>query len=503
MRDGIDAETLFGGALGLTYNDFILLPGYIDFGVDDVDLTARVTRDVSVKAPIVSSPMDTVTEAKMAISLALMGGMGIIHYNNTIEEQARHVAAVKRFRNGFITEPLVLGPNHRIADVDEVKKKHGFSGIPITEDGTLATPVIGLVTTRDTDFVQNRETALREVMTPKDRLIYADADIELDEANRIIREKKIGKLLVVDREFRLTSLVARNDLKKARDFPDATRGTDDRLLVGAAVSTHQRDRERLEALVAAGLDVVTIDAAQGFSSWQIDFIREMKAAYPTLQVIGGNVVTCDQARGLIEAGADSLRIGMGPGSICITQEQMATGRAQATAVFQVSKFAGEQGVPTIADGGISAIGGLMKALSCGAGVGMMGFLLAGTAESPGEYFYKDGVRLKRYRGMASLEAMSAGGDKRYFSEDDKIKVAQGVSGTVVDRGSVLNFVPYLTQGLRHALQDVGCRSVAELHRRLHSGELRFERRTASAQVEGGVHNLHTYVEPAPQLPTGD
>lgn len=500
MADGFSGAELFQSGKGLTYADFILLPGYIDFGADEVELGTRLTRDIRLNTPIVSSPMDTVTEAKMAIHLALMGGIGIIHYNNTADEQVNHVRAVKRFRNGFITNPMVLSPKHCIADVHAIKREHGFSGIPITEDGTLNSRVVGIVTNRDIDFVPDNATLLAEVMTPREKLITADEGVTLQQANHIIREKKVGKLLVVDGNFRLVALVARNDLKKSRDFPDATKDSHDRLMCGAAVSTHPRDRDRLAVLVDAGLDVVVIDAAQGYSSWQIELIREIKQRYAELQVIGGNVVTTDQCRALIEAGADGLRIGMGPGSICITQETMAVGRAQGTAVYQCAAFAKKHNVPVIADGGISNIGALMKALSLGAACGMMGSLLAGTSESPGDYFYKDGVRLKRYRGMASLEAMSAGGDKRYYSENDAIKVAQGVSGTVVDKGSVVTFVAYISQGLCHAFQDVGATSVAQLHEMLYDGTLRFEMRSLSAQREGGVHGLHSWVEPAPSAP---
>ncbi|MGE0432736.1 MAG: IMP dehydrogenase [Planctomycetota bacterium] len=500
MRDGLDAKQLFSSGKGFTYADIILLPGYIDFDAADVDLATPLTRDLHLRAPIVSSPMDTVTESRMAITLALMGGLGMIHYNNTIEEQAKHVARVKRYRNGFITEPIVLGPDATIADVRKIKRERGFSGIPITEDGTLRTPVVGIVTNRDIDFVENDATPLREICTPREKLVTAPSGVSLHEANTRIRETKVGKLLVVDDAFRLVALVARNDLKKSRDYPEATQDDEGNLLCGAAISTHPRDRDRLDALVAAGLDVVVIDSAQGWSVWQLDLIRWIKQAHPDLQVIGGNIVTTTQAEALLEAGADALRVGMGPGSICITQEQMAAGRAQGTAVYHVSEAARKRNVPVIADGGIGNIGALMKALACGASAGMMGSLLAGTSESPGEYFYKDGVRLKTYRGMASLEAMQAGGDKRYFSEHDRIKVAQGVTGTVVDRGSVMNFVPYMMQGLRHAMQDVGARSIAQLHEQLHAGELRFEIRSAGAQREGGVHSLHSYVEPAHEVP---
>jgi len=494
-KDGFSAEELFKRGHGLTYKDIILLPGYIDFSPHDVDLSTRLSRNIKLNVPLVSSPMDTVTESRMAISLALMGGIGIIHYNNSVEEQVKEVKKVKRYRNGFITDPVVLSPDNVIADVDEIKEKNGFSGIPITEDGKLTGKVVGIVTNRDIDFISDRNVKLSEVMTHREKLIVAPEGTSLLDANNIIREKKIGKLPVVDANDRLVSLVSRNDLKKSRDFPLASKDSSGRLLVGAAISTHIAGRDRLDALVNAGLDVVVIDSAQGFSVWQIDLIKFIKQTYPNLEIIAGNIVTSEQAKNLIDAGADALRIGMGPGSICITQETMAVGRAQATAVYRTSLVAKEHGVTIIADGGISDIGYLIKALAVGANVGMMGSMFAGTSESPGEYYYKDGIRVKKYRGMASFEAMKMGGNKRYFTEEGDIKVAQGVSGNVVDKGSVVDFIPYITQGLRLGLQDAGCKSIAALHEKLYSGELRYEERSISAQFEGGVHSLHSYTKP--------
>jgi IMP dehydrogenase len=265
--------------------------------------------------------------------------------------------------------------------------------------------------------------------------------------------------------------------------------------VGAAVSTLPESRERVAALYDVGVDLIVIDSAQGNSTYQIDMIRFIKSNYRNLDVIAGNVVTKDQCKNLIEAGADGLRVGMGPGSICITQETMAVGRAQATAVYKTSQFAKKYDIPVIADGGIASIGDISVALAIGASVCMMGSMFAGTNEAPGDYFYENGMRLKKYRGMASLEAMKAGGDKRYFSENQKIKVAQGVSGAVVDKGSVTNFVPYLSQGLRQSFQDMGYKSIPLLHEALYNGKLRFERRSESAQAQGSVHNLYSYSKP--------
>jgi IMP dehydrogenase len=492
-KDGFSAEELFSSVSGMTYNDIIILPGYIDFNPDDVDLETNLTRNLKIKRPFVSSPMDTVTEGRMAISLALLGGIGIIHYNNTIEEQAEEVRKVKRFENGFITDPLCLSPEHTIADIDRIKEKYGFSGIPITENGKLNSKLVGIVTNRDIDFEKDRSRKIREVMTTQ--LLTAPKNISLNEANRILRESKKGKLPIVDDQGRMLSLMSRSDLLKNREFPMSSKDKNKQLMVGAAISTRDESKERLAALVDAGINVVIIDSAQGNSSYQIDMIKYIKKTFPDLDVIGGNVVTTDQCETLIKAGADALRIGMGPGSICTTQQTMACGRSQGTAVFRSAKYARTQGVPVIADGGIANIGHIAKCLTLGASAAMMGSMFAGTNETPGEYFFENGIRLKRYRGMASLEAMEKGGAKRYFAEDSKIKVAQGVSGSVTDKGSMMDYVPYLVQGLKHSFQDMGIRSIGELHDKVNSADVRFEMRSLSAQAEGGVHDLYSYKEP--------
>ncbi len=496
-RCGQPASVLFGSGKGLTYDDFILLPGHIDFDAKDVDLTTRLTREITLKAPIASSPMDTVTGWKMAVYMALLGGIGFIHYNNTIEEQSSLVRKVKRFENGFITDPLVMGPDDTIRDVYAIKEKERFSSIPVTEDGTLSSPLIGIVTNRDVEFEENLDLPLKAVMTTD--LIVAKKGITLQEANKILQKSKKGKLPIVDENRRLTALVTRTDLVKNRDFPDASKNEHKQLVVGAALSTHEEDKERLEALAHAGVDVVVIDSAQGDSTFQIEMIRYIKRQYPDIQVVGGNVVTRQQCRRLVEAGADALRIGMGPGSICITQETMAVGRAQATAVYHCAQYASRAGVPLIADGGIANVGCLVKSLAVGGSVGMMGALLAGTQEAPGDYFYKDGIRLKRYRGMASIEAMEAGGGKRYFMDENSIKVPQGVAGYVVDKGSLIHFVPYLLQGIRHAFQDLGLSSLRQLHQALNDNTLLFERRSLSAKTEGSVHGMFSHEDPLKPL----
>eukprot|EP00316_Scyphosphaera_apsteinii_P011778 CAMPEP_0119307198 /NCGR_PEP_ID=MMETSP1333-20130426/7759_1 /TAXON_ID=418940 /ORGANISM="Scyphosphaera apsteinii, Strain RCC1455" /LENGTH=432 /DNA_ID=CAMNT_0007310683 /DNA_START=150 /DNA_END=1448 /DNA_ORIENTATION=+ len=424
--------------------------------------------------------------------MALYGGIGILHCNNTIKDQCDMVRRVKRFENGFILDPFCVGPSATLCELDTLKQEQGFSGCPVTDNGQLDGRLVGIVTTRDHDFVKERQTLVSEVMTRGAELVYAKEGISLEDANEMLMTSKKGKLPVVNDDMELVALISRKDLRKNRDYPNASKNKYKKLMVGASIHTRPEDKERVRKLVEAGVDVVVIDSSQGNSSYQEEMIKYIKTNFD-VQVVGGNVVCVAQARNLIGWGVDGLRIGMGSGSICTTQEVMAVGRPQATAVYHVCKYARQHGVPCWADGGISNIGKIAKALACGASAVMMGSLLAGTDEAPGEYFYRDGVRFKKYRGMGSVEAMtttSGTSSDRYFSADSAVLVAQGVSGAVMDKGSMKRYLPYLLTGLRHSLQDMGCKSLLELWEALQNGTLRFELRTAASQAEGAVHDLH-------------
>lgn len=472
-----------------------MMPGHIGFGLQDIDISSKLTRNIKLQAPFVSSPMDTVTEHMMAITMALQGGIGIIHSNMSVEVQAEEVHKVKKYKNGFITDPVCLSPDHTAADVFQIKSQKGFSSFPITEGGKLGGKLLGIISNRDTAFIEDATVKVKEFMTSRDDLVCAKEGITLLEANELLKVSKKGKLPVVNANDELVALIARTDLQKQRDNPLASKeAMTKQLLVGAAIGTRPEDRDRAKALVEAGVDVIVVDSSQGDSIYQLDIIRYLKKTFPGVDVIGGNCVTPSQAYHLIQAGADGLRVGMGIGSICTTQEVCAVGRAQASAVYHVAKFAAKHGVPIIADGGVKSTGHITKALCLGAGCVMMGSMLAGTDESPGEYFYQDGVRLKRYRGMGSLEAMDKGSEKRYVWDDKQtaVKVAQGVSGAVQDKGTLRRYIPYLMQGVRHGLQDAGCKSITEAREKLYADKLRFEIRSPAAQAEGGVHGLHSF-----------
>uniref|UniRef100_A0A2K6Q1R0 Inosine-5'-monophosphate dehydrogenase 1-like n=1 Tax=Rhinopithecus roxellana TaxID=61622 RepID=A0A2K6Q1R0_RHIRO len=446
-KDRLTVQQLFTNANGLTYNDFLILLGVIDFIADEVDLTSALTHK----------------EADMAVRM--------------------------KFEQGFIADPVMLSPLHTVSYVLEAKMRHGFSGI-LTETGTMGSKLVGIVTSRDVEghlAERDHTTFLSEVMTPRMKLVVAPAGMMLKEANEILQCSKKGKLPIVSDRDELVAIIARTDLKKNRDYPLTSKDSHKLLLWGAAVDTREDDKYCLDLLTQAGVNVIVLDSSQGNSVYQITMVHYIKQKYPHFQVIRGNVVTAAQAKNLIDAGMDGLCLGMGYGSICITQEVMACSWPQGTAMYKVAEYAQCFGVPIIADGGILTMGHVVKALALGASAVIMGSLLATTMEAPGEYF-SDGVQLKKYQGMGSLDAMekSSSSQKQYFSKGDKVKIAQSVLGSIKDKGSIQKFEPCLIVGIQHGCQDIRAHSL------MYSGHLKFEKRTMSFQIEGGVHGLHSY-----------
>ncbi|KAL4439899.1 hypothetical protein ABPG75_002900 [Micractinium tetrahymenae] len=495
ILDGYSAPKLFGQGVSYTYDDVIFLPGHIHFGAHEVDLSSNITRNIRLRTPLVSSPMDTVTEAGMAVAMASCGGMGFIHYNNSLEEQLHQVKTAKNHTPGFVVHPLCMLPTSTVAELYDIKERKGFTSVCVTDTGKVGGKLLGMVTTRDWDFVADLHTPLSEVMTTDLETAQYDT-ITAEKAMQLLKSSKRGKLPIVNSNGELVALATRSLFKDHSNMPlggPASVGPDGRLLVGAAVGTREADKERVAALRDIGnVDVVVLDSSQGDSTFQVQMVQHIKREHPGLDVICGNVVTTWQARRLIEAGADGLRVGMGSGSICTTQEVCAVGRGQATAVYHTARLANSLGVPIIADGGVQNSGHIVKALALGASAVMCGSMFAGTTEAPGDYITVNGARVKKYRGMGSLEAMTKGSEVRYHSDTQSLKIAQGVSGTVRDKGSVRRNVPYLIQAVKQGFQDLGATSIHEAWRRLDSGEQRLECRTGAAQAEGGVHDMHTF-----------
>lgn len=490
--NGVSALTLFTNTRGdsLGYADIILLPGYIDFPTNDVDLSGHLTRNIRLKTPMVSSPMDTVTESDMAIAMALNGGIGIIHCNNTIAEQVSHVIRVKRFCNGFITDPITVHMNDSVFTVLKLLPQYHFSGFPVVDD---AHKLVGMISKGDVVLVENvDDVKISQVMTPLKDLITANATLSLDEIHGLIKQHRVKRIPIVDTDGRLVGLVCRKDIRDGKIHQlSSINAATGKLLVGAAITSHERDKERVDKLVAAGVDVIVIDSAQGASKYQVDMVRYIKSRYQ-IEVIGGNVVTEQQALHLINAGVDGLRVGLGIGSICITQDVCGVGRGQASAVYWVAKICRAHGIPIIADGGITSSGDIIKALALGANMVMMGGLMAACDESPGETVIHNGVKLKRYRGMGAKTNKNSETVRSRYGVTESIFVPQGVEGRVVNSGSVHSVVPRLAQGVRQGLQDVGARSAIELRDLSEKGILGFERRSAGAQLEGNVHHLYSY-----------
>jgi len=474
-------------AEALTFDDVSLVPAHSTILPKDVSLSTQLTRGITLNLPIVSAAMDTVTEARLAIAMAQLGGIGIIHKNMSLQQQAAHVAQVKNFEAGVIREPFTVGPDTTIGEVIKLTRARNISGVPVVDGGQL----VGLVTSRDMRFEKKLDDPVRNIMTRKDKLVTVREGATDDEVLQLMHKYRIEKVLVVDDSFALRGLITVKDIQKARDNPFAAKDADEQLLVGAAVGVGGDTEARIAALVAAGVDVVVVDTAHGHSQGVIDRVAWVKRTFPKLQVIGGNIVTGDAALALFDAGADAVKVGVGPGSICTTRIVAGVGVPQITAVGMVAE-ALKGRIPLIADGGIRYSGDIAKALVAGASTIMIGGLFAGTEEAPGEVELFQGRSYKSYRGMGSLGAMELGSKDRYFqdaSDADKL-VPEGIEGRVPYRGLLRNIVHQLSGGIRASMGYVGCASIEEMRTRP-----KFVRVTNAGTREAHVHDVQITKEP--------
>lgn len=466
----------------LTFDDVLLLPGYSSVLPRDVDVRTRFTRNIQLNIPLVSAGMDTVTEARMAIAVAREGGIGVIHKNMSVEQQASEVDKVKRSEHGVIIDPIFLSPEHKVQDALELMSRYRISGVPIVREGGY---LIGILTNRDLRFEEHFDRPIHEVMT-RDNLVTASEGTTLDEAKKILGQHRIEKLPLVDDRGRLRGLITIKDIEKARKFPNAAKDANGRLLVAAAVSVGDTTLERVAALVHARVDVVVVDSAHGHSAGVLDTVRRIKEAYPDLDVVGGNVATKEGTQALIEAGVDAVKVGVGPGSICTTRIVAGIGVPQITAVWDSYRVAERHGIPVISDGGIRWSGDIVKALASGASTVMIGSLFAGTEESPGDMEIFKGRSFKVYRGMGSLGAMKQGSSDRYFQDDldgEKL-VPEGIEGRVPYRGSLADTAYQLIGGIRSGMGYCGAEDLAMLRDRA-----RFVRITGAGLTESHPHDV--------------
>ncbi len=466
---------------GLTFDDVLLVPQKSDVTPNEINLTTRLTKTIELHIPLMSSAMDTVTESAMAIAMAREGGIGIIHKNMTIQEQAAEVDRVKRSENGVITNPFFLSPQHTLSDAEALMSKYKISGVPICDSNGV---LVGILTNRDLKFETNYDRPIKEVMTSKN-LVTAPVGTTLKDAEAILRQHKIEKLPIVDENMHLRGLITTKDIEKAVRYPNTARDKFDRLLVGAAIGVTNDCIERTTALVNAGVDVVVLDSAHGHSKNIINKLKEVKAAFPELPVIAGNIATGEAAKALIEAGADAVKVGIGPGSICTTRVVAGIGVPQITAINDVYEVAKEYDIPVIGDGGIKYSGDISKAVAAGADVIMLGSLLAGCDESPGENEIYQGRRFKTYRGMGSLAAMEKGSKDRYFQTGSKKLVPEGVEGRVPYKGPVSDTIFQLIGGLKSGMGYCGAPNVKTMKEKAV-----FVKITGAGLRESHPHDIH-------------
>lgn len=464
---------------GLTFDDVLLIPSKSRILPRDVDVSTHITRQIAINLPIISAGMDTVTEARMAIAMAREGGIGIIHRNLTIEKQAGEVDKVKRSEHGVITNPFRLTPDHTINDAADLMERYRISGVPITAGEKL----VGIITNRDLRFEDDYTQLIGEVMT-KENLVTAPEGTTLKEAQIILRRYKVEKLPIVDDQYNLKGLITIKDIEKAIQYPRSAKDKAGRLLAAAAVGVGAEALRRAKALIEAGVDLIVVDSAHGHSQPVIDTVKDLKQQYPSLQIMAGNVATAEGTRDLIKAGADAVKVGVGPGSICTTRVIAGIGVPQITAIYEAAKVGQEYGVPIIADGGIKYSGDLTKAIAAGAHVVMIGSLFAGTEESPGEFEIYQGRSYKVYRGMGSLGAMKEGSRDRYFQEHEQKLVPEGIEGRVPYRGTASDMVFQLIGGLKAGMGYCGVKNIEELQTKT-----KFIRITGAGLAESHPHSV--------------
>ena len=469
----------------LTFDDVLLVPAYSAVLPRDTSLVTQLTRDITINIPLVSAAMDTVTEGRLAIAMASEGGIGIIHKNLKPAEQAKEVAKVKRFESGVLRDPITIPPEMTVRQVIALSREHGFSGFPVLQ-GKI---VVGIITNRDLRFEEDLDASVKTKMTPRERLITVKEGASLEEAKRLMSKHRLERVLVVNDAFELRGLVTVKDILKATEHPNAAKDSEGKLRVGAAVGVGPDNDERVELLVKAGVDVIVVDTAHGHSQGVLDRVKWVKKNYPQVQVIGGNIATGDAAKALADHGADGVKVGIGPGSICTTRIVAGVGVPQITAVVNVANALKGTGIPLIADGGVRYSGDVAKALAAGANSVMMGGMFAGTEEAPGEVFLYQGRSYKSYRGMGSLGAMADGAADRYFQEDisaanaEKL-VPEGIEGQVPYKGSVLSILHQLSGGIRSSMGYCGCKTIAELHEKASFVEI-----TSAGVRESHVHDV--------------
>ncbi len=476
----------------LTFDDVLLQPGYSEVLPREVDLSTSLTADITLNIPILSAAMDTVTESRLAIALAQEGGLGVIHKNMSVDEQARQVLAVKKFESGIVRNPITVPPDMTIAEVIELTRAMGISGVPVVDDKET----VGIVTHRDLRFETQLDAAVSSVMTPKERLITVRESADEDEVLSLLHQHRIEKVLVVDDNFQLKGMITAKDFQKAKDYPRACKDDSGALRVGAAVGTGFDTDDRVDALVAAGVDVIVVDTSHGFSKGVLERVRSVKKKYSGMQVLGGNVVTGDAALALVKAGADGVKVGIGPGSICTTRVVAGVGVPQISAVSEIARALAKKGVPLIADGGIRYSGDIAKALVAGAYSVMIGGLFAGTEESPGEVELYQGRSYKTYRGMGSIGAMgqSHGSSDRYFqdaTEELEKLVPEGIEGRVAYKGGAVSIVHQLVGGVRAAMGYTGSSTIEEMRTKP-----QFVRISSAGMAESHVHDV-TITKEAP------